>query len=205
MKTWHVVLAAPIIGFLLTSPRPASMRGRPEPPQQIRYNVRYSCSGDTIIVGHCRHDDDTPDFPRTKPEDDYCSVIYPDRPKRNGFTVETVELRSDIVRKLQSCGALDQPARGRQPAAAITSAPGSAKSYSALGDRYLQARDYAKGLEAYKKAVSLDPSLEDALWGLVVTAGGTGDGQTRMAALQRLNVLKPHTYDILFEIGVFGV
>jgi len=26
-----------------------------------------------------------------------------------------------------------------------------------------------------------------------------------MAALQRLNVLKPHTYDILFEIGVFGV
>ena len=54
-------------------------------------------------VDHCRHDDDGPGQQPTPPERDYCQVYYPDRPKSGGFIVQKVELRSDIVKKLQTC------------------------------------------------------------------------------------------------------
>src|SRR5262249_57306149 len=111
-KEMKVRLAIPIAlvcGLLNLNPRLAETAVNLD-VQQLRYNTRYTCNGDTIIVTHCRHQDDTPEFPPTKPEDDYCRVSYPDRPLRNGFRVETVELLSDVIKKLQSCGASNAPA-----------------------------------------------------------------------------------------------
>src|SRR5512135_3406617 len=73
---------------------------------QLRYNVAYKCGGEHIEVAYCRADSDMPGFPRTTPQNDYCLVYYPDRPKRGGFTVQTSELRGDVIKKLQACGAL---------------------------------------------------------------------------------------------------
>jgi len=76
------------------------------PDAQLRYKVDYQCSGERVRVDHCRHDDDTPDFPPTTPDKDYCLVYYPDRPESGGLAVQKVELRADIVKKLQACGVM---------------------------------------------------------------------------------------------------
>lgn len=106
-----------------------------------------------------------PGYPPTKPEDNYCAVHYPDRPLQNGISVEKVELLADVVKKLQSCGAFNQPSR--QPVSSTTAAPGSAKTGSASGtshrppeviiraDKLYDEKKYAEAIEAYKKAVVL--------------------------------------------------
>ena len=88
-------------------------------------------------------------------------MFYPDWPVRNGFRIETVKLLSDVVKKLQACGAFSSPSHENQPEAAPVSAAAatSAESYAAQGDRDLNARDYARALEAYKTAIALHPSL----------------------------------------------
>ncbi len=73
---------------------------------EFRYKVDYLCGGERIRVDHCRHDDDGPNFPPTTPDKDFCLVYYPDRPLSAGFIVQKVELRSDIVKKFQACGAV---------------------------------------------------------------------------------------------------
>ena len=75
--------------------------------QTLRYNFQYACNGERIVVNRCRKDSDQPGFPPTQANQDYCLVIYPDRPKQGGFTVQTTELRSDLITKLQACGALN--------------------------------------------------------------------------------------------------
>lgn len=77
--------------------------------QKLQYNTKYECNGETIVVGHCRSDDDTSEMPATKPSADYCMVYYPSRPKRGGFIVQETELRSDVIRKLTACNALKDP------------------------------------------------------------------------------------------------
>jgi hypothetical protein len=54
----------------------------------------------------------------TKPEDDFCQLYYPDRPKRGGFDAMGMELRGDLIRILEACGAFGstQPPPDRQPA-----------------------------------------------------------------------------------------
>jgi len=84
----------------------------PTPPvtqteQTLRYNFPYTCNGERIVVNRCRKDSDQPGFPPTQPKQDYCVVLYPDRPKQEGFTVQTTELRGDLITKLQACGALN--------------------------------------------------------------------------------------------------
>src|SRR5438105_15330024 len=74
--------------------------------ETLRYKYEYTCNKERVVVGRCRHDSDMPGVAPTKPENDYCQVSYPDRPKQGGFTVETVELRSDVIKKLTSCGAM---------------------------------------------------------------------------------------------------
>lgn len=98
-----VVLAAapPGIGAL----------ARAEPT--LRYNYDYVCGQERVVVGHCRHDGDTPGMPPTKPEDDYCQLYYPDRPKRGGIEAMEVVLRGDVIRMLQQCAAFGVVPDGR--------------------------------------------------------------------------------------------
>jgi len=75
--------------------------------QTLRYNFNYTCNGERVVVNRCRKDSDLPGSPPTQPKDDYCLVYYPDRPKQGGFVVQTTELRSDLIKKLQPCGAFN--------------------------------------------------------------------------------------------------
>ena len=128
MQVRFAILIVLISGLLYWHPRLAETSsnigasGNVAAAQQLRYKTRYTCNGDTIVVDHCRHDDDTSALPRTRPENDYCRVFYPDRPLRNGFRIETVELLSDVVKKLQACGAFSSPSNENQSEAAPVSA-----------------------------------------------------------------------------------
>lgn len=79
--------------------------GRPSRPEQItlEYNVYYRCNNERVMVTRCRKDSDQPGFPPTQPDQNYCQVSYPDRPKRGGFEASGVELRGDLIKKLQQC------------------------------------------------------------------------------------------------------
>jgi hypothetical protein len=61
--------------------------------EQLQYNRAYPCNGERVIVAHCRDSDDQ----------SYCQVVYPDRPEQNGNQVAPVEMRGDIVAKLDAC------------------------------------------------------------------------------------------------------
>lgn len=74
--------------------------------QVLRYNFDYTCNGERAVIIRCRKDSDIPGVAPTQPNDDYCLVSYPDRPKQGGFTVQTTVLRGDLIKKLQACGAL---------------------------------------------------------------------------------------------------
>jgi hypothetical protein len=69
----------------------------------LEYNVYYVCNGERVMVTRCRKDSDQPGLPPTQPDQDYCQVSYPDRPKRGGFEASGVELRGDLIKKLQGC------------------------------------------------------------------------------------------------------
>jgi len=116
----------------------------------IRYNFEYKCSGETIVISHCRKDSDMAGYPPTQPADDYCQIYYPDRPKTGGFTAMGTELRGDIIRKLQNCGAF-----------ASTPAPNptgsNVEALIAQGNNYYAAKDYKNALTAYQKVITLRP------------------------------------------------
>ena len=86
------------------------------PPQELRYNVDYQCGGETIMVGHCRKDSDEPGYPPTKPEDDFCQLYYPSRPKRGGIMAMGIELRRDVIKMLTACGARNGSSDGSRSA-----------------------------------------------------------------------------------------
>lgn len=124
MKTRSVGLVVlAVSGLLPISVTQARASNAPPMVQQaIRYNFEYKCGGETVVISHCRIDDDRPGMPATRPEGNYCQVYYPDRPKRNGFTAMAAELRSDVVKKLQACGALAASQPTSQPTPPPTSA-----------------------------------------------------------------------------------
>lgn len=123
----------------------------------LQYNVEYKCGGERIVVAPCHSDSDRPGYPATSPSQDYCTVYYPDRPKRNGMTAISTELRSEIVKKMQACGAL----AASQGKSAQPSGPGSsAQAYLAEGDKYRDAKDYDRAIETYKKVIALSPDSE---------------------------------------------
>ncbi|MGC2108220.1 MAG: tetratricopeptide repeat protein [Candidatus Korobacteraceae bacterium] len=51
----------------------------------------------------------------------------------------------------------------------LASADSEADAYAAEGDKYFRARDYFDAVEAYKRAVALDPSLGLAYYGLALS------------------------------------
>lgn len=71
----------------------------------VQNNVVYVCRDGRVVVSRCRSDEDQTKHvtSRVSASQDYCTVAYPDRPKRNGFTVQEAELRASVVRNLQSC------------------------------------------------------------------------------------------------------
>jgi len=91
----------------------------------------YQCGGERIQVDHCRHDDDGPGLQPTPPQNDYCLVYYPDRPKNGGFMVQTTELRGDIVKKLQTCGTQSTPQPQHAEPSAAPTEPSAAPKTSA--------------------------------------------------------------------------
>ena len=82
--------------------------------QPLEYNHAYRCKGERIIVAHCRDSDDS----------SYCQTVYPDRPFQNGMQVAPVEMRGDVIARLNACGKVaSAPAA---PAAPGASAPAAA-------------------------------------------------------------------------------
>jgi tetratricopeptide (TPR) repeat protein len=124
--------------------------------QDLHNNTKYECNGETIVVGHCRSDDDGSGTASTQPSADYCMVYYPSRPKRGGFTVQETELKSDVVRKLTACGALRPPA----PVSAPTTPgdEGDAQAEYERGQQYYAAKDYERAAAAFKRAVAIEPA-----------------------------------------------
>ena len=79
--------------------------------QPLEYNRAYRCNGERIIVSRCRDNDDS----------SYCQTVYPDRPYQNGMQVAPVEMRGDVVAKLNACGKV-----ASAPATPKASAPAAA-------------------------------------------------------------------------------
>ena len=163
-------------------------------PQELRYNVEYTCGGERVTVGRCRRDSDQPGYPATPPERDYCAVYYPDRPKRNGFMVQTVELRGDVVKKLQACGALETDQR----TGAVSSA---ADNYLKQGNGYLAAKDYAKAIEAYNQALAVEPSTTAAYYGLGVSYKSLKQYPKAVSAFKEFLRAQPNNTDALTQLG----
>jgi tetratricopeptide (TPR) repeat protein len=127
------------------------------PDTQLRYKVDYQCNGERVQVGHCRKDDDGLGYgPPTKPQENYCMVYYPDRPKRGGFIVQSAELYDVVVKKLQACGALAGSAVAKSQSSNRT-----ARDYRGEGEKYVDAKDYAHAVPLLQEAVRLNPN--DAL------------------------------------------
>lgn len=127
----------------------------------LTYNFHYTCNGETLVVAYCRHDSDMAGSPPTIPERDYCLAYYPDRPKRAGFTVQKAELRSEIIKKLQACGALggaetttDRQTHSPQPTASSM----TADDYIKQAEPYFNGKDAHKALEPLKQSIALRPS-----------------------------------------------
>ena len=128
----------------------------------LAYNFHYKCNRETLIVAYCRHDSDMAGYPPTTPDRDYCLVYYPDRPMRGGFTVQTSELRGDIIKKLQACGVLarSEEAAQSEPETPSQSATSSmtADDYIKQAEPYYHGKDAAKAIEPLKKSISITPS-----------------------------------------------
>jgi tetratricopeptide (TPR) repeat protein len=200
MKNWEHTVFLFRRGFLLlviaqiTAAHSASA-------QTFRYNVEYKCNGERIAVGHCRKDSDTPGFPATTPDQDYCSVYYPDRPKRGGFTVETVELRGDVIKKLQACGALAASQLTSAPSADTPQRNASADSYMTQANKYLDDKQYAKAIEAYKQVVALQPS-SGAYLALGYAYYNLSQYQEALPAFEKAVRLKPDDSSYHYWTGV---
>ena len=61
--------------------------------QTIQFNKYFTCNGERQSVGSCFDDSDAAG----------CMVMYPDRPLHNGFEVQEVEKRGDVIKKIQGC------------------------------------------------------------------------------------------------------
>jgi tetratricopeptide (TPR) repeat protein len=193
----------------------------------LRYKVNYQCNGEKVQVSYCRHDSDTADMPRTTPQNDYCLVYYPDRPKRGGFTVQAAELRGDVVRKLQACGALASPQgqastqdsgaqnSGAQntsaqrtapqsstpaPAAAAAS-PASADSYYQQGVQYANAKQFSQATDALKNSIAIRPTAQ-AYGALGLVDFNLKDNPNAIAAFQQAVKLAPNVPDYPYDLGL---
>src|SRR5690348_12354077 len=73
--------------------------------QALQYNHAYRCKGERIVVIRCRDESDS----------SYCQSVYPDRPYVNGNQVAPVEMRGEIVAKLNACNQVASAPEARSP------------------------------------------------------------------------------------------
>ncbi len=87
---------------------------------------------------------------------------------------------------------------GKQPPQMTTSQPktpptaqpnaserASAESYNAQGNEYFHAKNFAKAIEAYDRAIAIDPSYEKAYVGLAISYTETKQWQLAVATFQK--------------------
>jgi tetratricopeptide (TPR) repeat protein len=163
---------------------------------QLRYKVYYQCNGERVQVDHCRKDDDSKAYgPLTKPQENYCLVYYPDRPRRGGFIMQSAELYDDIVKKLQACGALaGAPAANPQTPSRSTQNPNqtdTASTYLKEGEKYYSAKDFEKSGEAYKKAIAAEPTSPAGYIGLADAYVRQNQRQLAIDTVKQCIAVKP--------------
>jgi len=61
--------------------------------QTIQFQRYFQCNGERVAIDSCFDDSDNA----------HCMVMYPDRPLHNGFEVQVTQLRSDVIKMIQSC------------------------------------------------------------------------------------------------------
>jgi tetratricopeptide (TPR) repeat protein len=176
----------------------------------LRYKVNYQCNGEKVQVSYCRHDSDTADMPRTAPQNDYCLVYYPDRPKRGGLTVQAAELRGDVVGKLQSCGALASPqgqasaqntgAQSSTPTPTAAAAPSTADSYYQQGLQYANAKQFSQAADALKNSIAIRPTAQ-AYGALGLVYFNLKDDPNAIAAFQQSVKLAPNVPEYQYDLG----
>jgi tetratricopeptide (TPR) repeat protein len=168
--------------------------------QGFRYNVKYRCGGENNVLVHCHSDSEWFGIPAPRPEDNYCQVNYPDGPKRNCFTAMSAEFRGDLVKKLPSCLAL---AASLSAAALLCAFAGTGvEDYLVQGMKYLDSKDYAKAIEAYKKAVALDPARSHAYYGLGLAYYHQKEYQLASSAYKQYVALKPDDARVFILLGM---
>jgi|GEM_PF-2352830 len=209
MKPRFPILALLLLGVLLSTPRLGQTAYTNGLQDQLRYNFRYSCNGDTIVVIRCRHQSDTSEFPATRPENDYCSVIYPDRPKQNGMQVSTTELYADVVKRLQACGTSNAPAattsKPNAPATTTMSstAPSDilARDQISLGDKSRSEKKYAEAIAHYKKSISVEPSVDAYNELGIVYLDDLNQPQEALVVIQEALRLNPNAPSVHHNLG----
>jgi Tfp pilus assembly protein PilF len=177
----------------------------------LRYHVPYVCNGERIVVTRCRSDSDQPGFPATQPGSDYCAVVYPDRPLRNGITAETAELRAVVLSKLGSCNGATRapnpspsptPSPGPPEALPATSSDAArAKLLTDQGVQYFKEKEYTKAVSLLQTALRLAPDNADAarvLGQALIDLKQYADGRD---ALQRAVRLKPDDVGAQYWLG----
>jgi type II secretory pathway predicted ATPase ExeA/tetratricopeptide (TPR) repeat protein len=86
---------------------------------------------------------------------------------------------------------------------AIKVSPDNARAYLALGKYRTRARAYAQAVEAYRKAIRLDPNLSDALFNLGYIYATTGRLEDAESAFSSTIQLKPpYMAKSLFNLAV---
>jgi tetratricopeptide (TPR) repeat protein len=187
----------------------------------LRYHVPYVCNGERIVVTRCRSDSDQPGFPATQPGSDYCAVVYPDRPLRNGLAVETAELRAAVLNKLGSCnGATPAPSPTPTPTPSPTPSPAPsppealpatssdlarAKMLTDQGVQYFNAKEYTKAASILQTALRLAPDNADAARYLGVALIDLKQYADGRDVLQRAVRLKPDDVGAQYWLGYANV
>jgi len=123
--------------------------------QTVQFNKTFVCNGEHQQVSSCYDDSDGAG----------CMVLYPDRPLRGGFTVQEVENRGDVIKKIKTC-------MGASATLASTGHPAPAAARTA------PAATAAAAPKANTPPAAPDPSVAKArAAGVDVTALGLQLGQ----------------------------
>ena len=146
--------------------------------QPLQYNHPYPCKGERIIVAHCRDEDDS----------SYCQTVYPDRPFVNGNQVAPIEMRGDVVAKLNACNqAASAPAQAPAPAPAAKSSYAKASKAPGLGDASWLMLGYNKEQATYftKAGIKRTGTTAEG-WFTTVYAEGYADPSAGISGVEFL-------------------